>query len=207
MAATNYPLFANTHFTQSVIKSQWTRGSPYIPITKAGGAVISPFSVFYENILSRSRRWGAEGLARQIELIKCARSQRQWALSHTVTNSWTCAPTVYPIRKNNTGKGEATCYSKWKVHHIFLRRTPDPTCSYLLARWYIAMLLRHPANENGSPQPRERCLALADRLSLLDFWLLTGLTYFTVNTNSIATTAVLFGVRVFPSLALSRQAV
>lgn len=137
----------------------------------------------------------------------CTLPKTMSAEPQTVTNAWTCVPTVYPIKKNNTGKGEAACYSKWKVHHIFLPRMPDPTCRYLLACWYIAMLLRHPANENGSPQPRERCLTLADRLSLLDFWLLTGLTYFTVNTNSIATTAVLFGVRVFPSLALSWQAV
>lgn len=110
MAATNLPLFANSHFTQSVIKSQWTRGSPYIPITKAGGAVISPFSVFYENILSRSRRRGG-GRPRSTDRADKTRTlpKTMSAEPQTVTNAWTCVLTVYPIRKNNTGKGEATC--------------------------------------------------------------------------------------------------
>lgn len=116
MAATNLPLFTNSHFTRSVIKSQWTRGSPYIPITKAGEAVISLFSIFYENILSRRRLRGVEGLVRQIETMKRTRSQRQWAQRHRLWQ--TGAPTVFlntdkEKQHRERGKPHVKANEKW----------------------------------------------------------------------------------------------
>lgn len=54
-------------------------------------------------------------------------------------------------------------------------------------------------NERNIRKPQEiRRHSRVDLQLQLDFWLLTGLTYFTVNTNSIATTTVLFGVPPLP---------